>query len=316
MKRKSLFILIATLFIVYGCASQQDLDALKFEISNLQSRLATEEQKVGDLTKVSPQKEKEQSSLLKQQTEIQVQLAEVSAKLLGIQKKLDTLPEKDRRLDQSLKQQADIQEQCTELHTQLLSTQGKLDELESLYRNGQDDYLKQQSEFSSQLSDMQTKIEELDSLYNKLSTSAQDDKLNLMSEEINKIKDHLDIGKEKTTSLYERGLERFNNRKYEDAIKSFSEFLKNNPQESLTDNAHFWIGESLFGLGKYEDAILEYDVVLKNFKDSEKIPDCLLKQGKSFINLKDEQTGKLLLERVIKEFPGSEAAIKAKAILK
>ena len=117
-------------------------------------------------------------------------------------------------------------------------------------------------------------------------------------------------------SLYEVGLEKFREAKYDDAIKLLDLYLKKGPQKSLMDNTHFWIGEALYAQGKFEDAILRYDIVVKRFKDSEKIPDCLLKQGLSFIKLKDRQTGELLLKRVINEFSDSEAAKKARAQLK
>ncbi len=304
MKIKLYILFLLILLISSGCASQQDMDALKWELDMLQTRLAKTEQGISDMAKAPPKNERDQKESLQKPSDL-------------------SSPEKDRRLDQVMKQQADLNAQYTELYTQIFSLQGKIDEIDSMYSTKQNELIRQQSDLNTQYSDLsnqifeiQKRLDELDTLYNKLSTSTENDKLNLMMDEINTIKSHLNIEEEKTNSLYELGLKNFEKRKFEKAISNFAEFLNGNPQQSLIDNAHFWIGESLFNLGKFEDAILEYDIVLKNFKDSEKIPDCLLKQGRAFIKLKDDQTGKIILQRLVNEYPESVAASKANAILK
>jgi len=113
-------------------------------------------------------------------------------------------------------------------------------------------------------------------------------------------------------SLYEVGLENFDEGLYADAVIAFESYLAQNPDQSLVDNAHFWIGEALFAQERYEDAILEYDLIIKQYKFSEKMPDSLLKQGLAFIKINDTQTGELIFRRLIKDFPDSEAARKAK----
>jgi len=238
-----LFIIIALLLT--GCASQQDLNTLRWEVNALETRLTKVEQ--------------------------------------GAHKISEALSQKDKELDQSLKQQADLQAQYTDLYTQLLAIQGK--------------------------------IEEMGSPHGKAGSFGEDEALKAILNDINAIKRHLGMI-EGGKSLYEAGLERFREAKYDDAIKLFDLYLKKDPQKSLIDNVHFWTGEALYAQGKFEDAILRYDIVIKKFKDSEKVPNCLLKQGMSFIKLNDRQTGELLLRRVTNEFPDSKAAEKAKEQLK
>ncbi len=235
----SFFIIIAILLT--GCASQQDLNTLKWEVNALETRLTKVEQ--------------------------------------GTHKISEALSQKDKEMDRSLKQQADLQAQYTDLYTQILAIQGK--------------------------------FEEMGSPYGKADSLGEDEKLKAILNDINAIKRHLGMI-EGGKSLYESGLERFREAKYDDAIKLFDSYLKKDPKKSLIDNVHFWKGEALYAQGKFEDAILRYDIVIKRFKDSEKVPDCLLKQGLSFIKLKDRQAGELLLRRVTNEFPDSKAAKKAK----
>lgn len=243
---KGLYLLFAIVFILSGCASQQDLDALRWEVDALDTRLTKTEQ--------------------------------------GIHKLSDSLSQKDKEMDQHLEQQANLQAQYTDLHTQILAIQGRL--------------------------------EEMALPHGKIAGTVEEDRLKAIMDDIYAIKRYLGMIDKEHRSLYEVGLEKFREAKYDDAIKLLDLYLKKGPQKSLMDNTHFWIGEALYAQGKFEDAILRYDIVVKRFKDSEKIPDCLLKQGLSFIKLKDRQTGELLLKRVINEFSDSEAAKKARAQLK
>jgi len=69
-------------------------------------------------------------------------------------------------------------------------------------------------------------------------------------------------------------------------------------------------------MGKYEDAILRYDLVVKKFTSSEKVPECLLKQGMSFIKMGDKETGELILQQLITGYANTEAAARAKKLIK
>ncbi|MBN1635885.1 MAG: tol-pal system protein YbgF [Deltaproteobacteria bacterium] len=223
MKRAFIFL---GLFALCGCASQQDLESLQWEVNALQTRVVKSEQK---------------------SDELKAQLAE-----------------KDRLMNQCLSKQADMQAQYADLQTQLFALQGSLEEL-SLRQVPSVDTAK------AEIPQEQPKV-----------------------------------------SLYQVGLDNFDAGHYADAVTAFESYLAQNPDQSLVDNAHFWIGEALFAQEKYEDAILEYDLVIKQYKSSEKMPDSLLKQGLAFIKLNDTQTGELIFRRLIKDFPDSEAARKAK----
>jgi tol-pal system protein YbgF len=115
---------------------------------------------------------------------------------------------------------------------------------------------------------------------------------------------------------YEDAYNNFKEKKYAEARKKFESFLKQYPQDDLSDNAQFWIAETYYWEKDYENAILSYEIVLKKYKDSQKAPNAFLKQGLSFIELGDKKTGKIILEQVKERFPDTREAELAKNYLK
>jgi len=107
---------------------------------------------------------------------------------------------------------------------------------------------------------------------------------------------------------YENAYNAFKEKNYADSRKKFETFLKEYPQDDLSDNAQFWIAETYYWEKDYENAILSYEIVLKKYKDSQKAPNAFLKQGLSFIELGDKKTGKIILEQVKERYPDSREA--------
>jgi tol-pal system protein YbgF len=114
---------------------------------------------------------------------------------------------------------------------------------------------------------------------------------------------------------YEDAYNTFKKKKYKEARKKFEMFLKEYPQDDLSDNAQFWIAETYYMENDYENAILSYEIVLKKYKDSQKTPNAFLKQGLAFIELGDKKTGKLILEQLQERYPDSREAGLAKTYL-
>ena len=96
----------------------------------------------------------------------------------------------------------------------------------------------------------------------------------------------------------------------------FARFAKDYPKEGLTPNSYFWIGETYYSEKKYEDAILAYEDYLKKYPKHEKVKGAMLKQGYSFLELGDKKTGKVILETLIEKYPKSNEAELARKRLK
>lgn len=112
--------------------------------------------------------------------------------------------------------------------------------------------------------------------------------------------------------MYEEAYIAFKDKKYKEARERFEAFLKEFPNDELTDNAQFWIAETYYCEKDFESAIVAYDTLLKRYPKSEKAPGALLKQGFSFIELGDKKTGKVILEQLIERYPRSKEADIAK----
>lgn len=117
------------------------------------------------------------------------------------------------------------------------------------------------------------------------------------------------------TRLYEQGLEFFNSRQYENALRNFKDFTDVYPTHTLAPNAWFWQGEAQYQMKNYGGAALAYEQVIAKFPRSAKYPAALMKQGICFYSLGKQNVGKLRLDEVIRKFPGTPEAIRAEKFL-
>lgn len=103
---------------------------------------------------------------------------------------------------------------------------------------------------------------------------------------------------------------------YDLAISGFKEFIQKYPDSDLSDNASYWIGESLYSQKKYRESIAQFDSVVNDYPKSEKVPSALLKKGYAYISLGEKAQGIVQLQYVVHEHPKSSEAAKALEELK
>ena len=72
---------------------------------------------------------------------------------------------------------------------------------------------------------------------------------------------------------------------YAGAETGFRRFLETHPNDPLSANAQFWIGESLYARKKYRDAADAFLKGYTDYPDSSKVTDSLLKLGLSLKGL-------------------------------
>ncbi len=114
---------------------------------------------------------------------------------------------------------------------------------------------------------------------------------------------------------YQAALQLYNARKYREAIEAFSALLAEDPNNSLSDNCQYWIGESYYGLGNYEQAIAEFEKVFA-YPNSNKADAALLKLGVTYLKLGDRESARAQFEQLINSYPKSEYVSKAQAYLR
>ncbi len=113
---------------------------------------------------------------------------------------------------------------------------------------------------------------------------------------------------------YQEALALYNARKYRQAIDAFSALLAEDPNNSLSDNCQYWIGEAYYGLGNYQQAIAEFEKVFA-YPNSNKADAALLKLGITYLKLGDRESARAQFEQLIASYPKSEYVEKARRYL-
>jgi tol-pal system protein YbgF len=112
--------------------------------------------------------------------------------------------------------------------------------------------------------------------------------------------------------LYNAAFGDLNKGSYDLARQGFDEYLKNYPDTELSDNAQYWIAESLYIQRKFSEAIQNFDKVLANYPKGDKAPAAALKKGYSLLEIKSNDAGIRELRQLIQKYPTSDSAQLAK----
>jgi tol-pal system protein YbgF len=100
--------------------------------------------------------------------------------------------------------------------------------------------------------------------------------------------------------------------RYKLAGEAFREFLRHYPNTEVSDNAQYWIGESLYAQGDFAASIIEFRSVVDNYPKGDKVPAALLKIGIANARLNNGADAKKSFEQVIRKYPRSPEAALAK----
>lgn len=112
-------------------------------------------------------------------------------------------------------------------------------------------------------------------------------------------------------SLYNLALERLRERRFEEAEAAFRKLLDRYPQTELSDNASYWLGESLYSRGEYRQAFEIFRQTVERYPEGNKVPDALLKVGLCLERTGDRQGARDVLEEVVRRFPATAASVAA-----
>ncbi len=116
-------------------------------------------------------------------------------------------------------------------------------------------------------------------------------------------------------SLYSYAYQLYREGKYNESNEKFREFLSKLPNDELSDNAQYWIGENYYSMRDFPKALENFQLVLSNYPRQGKAPDALLKVGYTQHEMGQNSQAKETLNSVIKNYPRSSAATLAKQTL-
>ena len=103
---------------------------------------------------------------------------------------------------------------------------------------------------------------------------------------------------------------------YISAEIALREYINDFPIGSYTDDAKYWLAESLFSQNKYSEALDIFNQIIIEYPDSEKMMESILKSGFSQQELGDLPAAEAIFRRVIREYPNSSASSLAEERLK
>lgn len=261
-------------FLLFGCASISDFEYLRNDVNQLRRETFEIKRDMNDL---------------KTKTE-------------------DVIKEQDFKAFRE--SQAEIHSKITDLSRELQFLSGKFDESRYSTEKLQKETVSEMNLLKAELTNIAGQVKEIKERLNKLESRSKEAEKKPEEPKKEPLQEPL-VSKDKI-SMYETAYDSFKNKRYKEAREKFQAFIKEYPQDELTDNAYFWIAETYYSEKDFEGAILTYEDILKKFPKSEKAPGALLKQGLSFIEIGDRRTAKTILEKVIEDYPSSKEAEIAK----
>ncbi|OFZ69465.1 MAG: hypothetical protein A3K03_02445 [Bdellovibrionales bacterium RIFOXYD1_FULL_44_7] len=117
------------------------------------------------------------------------------------------------------------------------------------------------------------------------------------------------------TELLEKGKTQFREGEFDQAIASFSIYLKN-PRAKKAEEATFYRAEAYYELKQYKKAIVDYSKFPEKYTKSKRLRAALLKIGYSFDALGMKEDAKGFYQELVDKFPKSNEAKIAKKKLK
>ncbi|MTD40646.1 cell division protein CpoB [Erwinia sp. CPCC 100877] len=97
----------------------------------------------------------------------------------------------------------------------------------------------------------------------------------------------------------------------DEAIAAFQNFVKKYPDSTYQPNANYWLGQLYSSKGQKDNALHYFALVVKNYPDSPKAPDAFYKVGAIMQEKGDKEKAKAVYQQVISKYPGTGAATQA-----
>ncbi len=97
-------------------------------------------------------------------------------------------------------------------------------------------------------------------------------------------------------------------RRHEESITGFEDFLSNYPKSKYSANAQYWLAEANYVTKQYDRALVEFNKVVDRYPVSSKLPDARLKIGFTQYELGQFEESRVTLTRLRAQYPNSTVA--------
>jgi tol-pal system protein YbgF len=115
--------------------------------------------------------------------------------------------------------------------------------------------------------------------------------------------------------LYKTAYADYMTGKYPLAASEFNNLITTYPDDNLSGNAYFYLGEIDMKGQKLTSAVKNYDQVLERYPDNAKIPSAHLHKGEALVSMKNADGGAREFRALIQRFPNSPEAAQARTKL-
>lgn len=115
---------------------------------------------------------------------------------------------------------------------------------------------------------------------------------------------------------YQTAFDALKQGRYDESSRLFAQFLRNNPDHDLADNAQYWLGESYYVTQNYETALQTFRAMTERYPDGDKSADAELKIGYCLYELGQYASAQQALQNVVTRYSGSTVARLAESRLR
>ena len=98
-----------------------------------------------------------------------------------------------------------------------------------------------------------------------------------------------------------------------EAVKSFKAFIGEHPDDPLTSNAYYWLGETYYVQKKFQLAAISFARGFQSFPKGNKAIDQLFKLALTFMNLGKNEDACAAFSKLESEFPNAPKRISNRA---
>jgi tol-pal system protein YbgF len=109
-------------------------------------------------------------------------------------------------------------------------------------------------------------------------------------------------------AAYDAAFSALKDGRYAESARRFQSFIEQHPNDDLTPNAYYWLGESYYVTQNYPISQDTFRKLLTQYPNSQKAPDALLKIGYCQYEQKQWSQAEATLNQVVQQYPNTMVA--------